>query len=53
MKYSIKKQKVSERTGRTSLSNMATLHTQQLYPYSLVNYISVGSTLECILILFV
>ncbi len=32
--YSVNKQKVNECTGRTSLCKMATLYTQQLYPYN-------------------
>ncbi len=33
-KYSVNKQQVNKCTGRASLSKMAALCTQQLYPYS-------------------
>ncbi len=33
-KYSVNKQQVNECTGRTLLSNMPILYTQQLYPYN-------------------
>ncbi len=42
-KYSVNKQQVNKCTGRTSLSNMATLDTQQLYPYNCGKLYTCGS----------
>ncbi len=43
MKYSVNKQQINECAGRASLSNMATLYTQQLYPYNCGKLYTCGS----------